>query len=136
VSVCVLAPAAMLALAGSGFSLVWTHSVEKVEWRERWVVTGSQLVLQEARVRGSGAGMEPPDGSVLEDGWWVYRADRAVPQLNLAVSGATGRGWQLCTGDDGALTCHDLESELAVAGRAPTELRLRPGPCPASTSKD
>jgi hypothetical protein len=134
VSLCVLAPAAMLALAGSSFSLVWTHSVEKTEWRERWAVVGDRLVLQEARVRGSGAGMDPPDGSVLRYGWWVYHADRAVGQLNLAVSGATGRGWQLCPGDGGP--CHDLESELATAGQPPVRLRVQPGPCPGSAPGD
>lgn len=133
-SLCVLAPAAMLALAGSSFSLVWTHSVEKVEWRERWAVVGTRLVLQEARVRGSGAGMDPPEGAVLRDGWWVYHADRSLAQLNLAVSGATGRGWQLCAGDGGA--CHDLETELAVGGRPPERLRVQPGACPASTPPD
>jgi hypothetical protein len=32
-------------------------------------------VLDEARVRGSGAGLEPPAGSMFRDGVWHYRPD-------------------------------------------------------------
>ena len=53
--------------------------------------------------QGSGAGMEPPEGAVLKDGWWVY-APELPPQatLVLAASGATGEGWTLCGGEDAA----------------------------------
>jgi hypothetical protein len=41
--------------------------------------------------------MEPPEGSQLRDGWWVYApALPAQAQLVLASSGATGAGWTLC----------------------------------------
>ena len=44
----------------------------------------------EARIKGSGAGMEPPEGAGLEDGWWVYMpAIPPLPRLVLAASGAT-----------------------------------------------
>src|SRR5690606_31572556 len=75
----------------------WTHSVQKTEWQEDWQVTPAGLVLAEARIKGSGAGMEPPDGSQLVDGWWVYRPDLApLKSVTLASSGETGGGWQLC----------------------------------------
>jgi hypothetical protein len=128
VSLCLTTTAVALTVAAEAFTLAWTHSVEQTEWRERWRVEAAALVLAEARVRGSGAGMEPPEGSVLKGGWWVYRRDLALPVLRLAVSGATGRGWQLCTDADG---CRDLEALLAHAGTAPESIEIRPGPCRA-----
>ena len=92
-------------LAASAFSLSWTHSVQKTEWRENWQLTGTGLVLVEARVKGSGAGMEPPEGSELIDGWWTYRPKfPAQETIVLAASGMTGSGWRICAGD----TCLDV----------------------------
>ena len=56
----------------SAFTLVWTHSVEKVDWQEDWRIDGGALRLVEARVKGSGAGMEPPPEATLTDGWWRW----------------------------------------------------------------
>jgi hypothetical protein len=55
-------------MAMQSFTLVWTHSVERTEWRESWRVTPAGLVLTEARVKGSGAGMEPATDAVWIDG--------------------------------------------------------------------
>ncbi|WFP65951.1 MULTISPECIES: DUF1850 domain-containing protein [unclassified Mesorhizobium] len=104
-SLCILAGGKTMVLATAAFTLSWTHSVERTRWQEDWNVTSSGLLIVEARVKGSGAGMEPPEGSVLRDGWWVY-APRigAQPRLVLAASGATGEGWTLCTAED----CREL----------------------------
>jgi len=128
VSLCLAAPLLALTLTADAFTLRWTHSVEKTEWQERWQVRGHTLALTDARVRGSGAGMEPPDGSVLQDGWWVYRSDLRVPLLRLASSGATGSGWQLCTEAAG---CQELEALLSTGGRLPDWMEVRPGACTA-----
>lgn len=102
---CLAVAGTLLALQTGTFSLSWQHSVEKTEWREDWAVTDADLDLVDARVRGSGAGMEPPEGSRLVDGWWVYQPALApVPRLVLAASGATGSGWTLCA--DGA--CREI----------------------------
>lgn len=86
-------------LAANLFTLSWQHSVEHTEWREDWRVTPAGLQLIEARVKGSGAGIDPPEGSVLADGWWVYRPDLPVQErVVLAASGATATGWRLCSG--------------------------------------
>ena len=62
--------------------------------------------------------MEPPEGAVLKDGWWVYAPRIAArPRLGLAASGATGQGWTLCT-DEGCM-------ELGAAAGEPVTL----GPC-------
>jgi len=59
------------------FTLAWTHSIEKTRWEEDYRVAraadGSPLLrLVRARIRGTGAGMEPPDGAVLRRGWYEY----------------------------------------------------------------
>jgi hypothetical protein len=120
VSLCLASAVLALSLGVDHFTLRWTHSVERSEWVEHWRIDGADLVLQDAQVRGSGAGMEPPEGSVLKNGWWVYRADRRLPVLLLAVSGATGRGWQLCT----ELGCKDLEALLALGGPLQSPIHL------------
>ncbi|MEO7246121.1 MAG: DUF1850 domain-containing protein [Rubrivivax sp.] len=133
-SLCAAAGGVLLAIAAESFTLAWTHSVERVEWRERWQVDGGSLRLVESRVQGSGAGMEPPDGAVLRDGWWVAPASLRVPVLRLAVSGATGSGWRLCI--DGA-GCRDLERLLqdAGGGRRPGVIALSPGRCPCTPAR-
>ena len=96
VSLCV-AGAASLHLAVAAFTLGWTHSVERLRWEEDWAVTPAGLVLVEARVQGSGAGMEPDPDARLVEGWWRWRPARPPqPALVLAASGATGGGWTLC----------------------------------------
>ena len=79
------------------FTLAWTHSIEKVRWEEDYAVRlGDALsappVLQAltARVRGSGAGMEPPPDAVLRDGWYGYTPRTVSPQgLRLTRSAFT-----------------------------------------------
>ena len=63
-----LAGAVWAQLPVAEFTLAWDHSVEKVRWEEDYRVTAAGLLLGEARVRGSGAGMEPPANAVLRDG--------------------------------------------------------------------
>jgi hypothetical protein len=69
------------------FTLAWTHSIEKVRWEEDYVVAWSAgsprrpvLKALGARVRGSAAGMEPPDDAVLRDGWYEYQPKTWTPQ--------------------------------------------------------
>lgn len=139
---CVLAGAKAATLAASAFTLVWTHSVEKTEWREDWRIVPAGLELTEARVKGSGAGVDPPEGAVLQDGWWVYAPGIApVPRLVLAASGATVSGWRLCAGE----TCLTLGAEAGetiaieacgrgvrdgIAQRAAGRRRAQAGPGP------
>ena len=99
--------AVALALASPEVRLSWTHSVERVEWQEEWRIGADALTLRTARVRGSGAGMEPGEGARLVDGWWEWAPGLAVPELALAASGATVGGWTLCA--DGA--CRTLGAE-------------------------
>ncbi len=92
---------AVAKLTVAAFTLAWTHSVERVRWEEDWRVTPAGLQLIAARVKGSGAGMEPGDGARLVDGWWSWLPDRPPQrELVLAASGATGGGWTLCAGGE------------------------------------
>ncbi len=95
------------------FSLIWTHSVERIEWREEWRIATGLLVLEEARVRGNGAGMEVPDGAKLADGFWIYQP-RVPPleRLNLANSSFTA-DYRLCANDG----CMDLGQVTGTADR-------------------
>jgi hypothetical protein len=103
VSLCIIAAGRTAMMAVTAFTLSWTHSVERTAWEEDWRVTAGGLVLEQARVKGSGAGMEPPAGAVLEDGWWRYEPQLPpLPRLHLAASGDTGGGWTLCA--DGRCT--------------------------------
>jgi len=116
---CLLAGAAMIALSGGSFSLHWTHSVERIEWREEWSITQDGLTLTRAAVKGSGAGMEPGPDARPEDGWWVWQPDLPPqPELLLAASGATLSGWTLCSGG----RCVEVGAEPGVP------IRLRPCP--------
>ncbi len=121
-SLCLATTAVALNLAVNSFSLAWLHSVEHTEWREKWRVQGQQLKLVEARVQGSGAGMDPGDGATLQNGWWVWPGNMApVDDLHLAVSGATGSGWWWCAKGHG---CHDLERWLTRNGQRPEQVRI------------
>lgn len=96
-SLCITAGAQIVALAIEAFSLSWTHSVEKIEWRENWRIDDARLVLRSASVEGSGAGMEVPDGAVLKDGAWHYRPTLApLRELHLRDAGL-GNDWTLCS---------------------------------------
>src|SRR2546423_14958681 len=95
-SLCLASAAVVKTLSIAAFTLAWTHSIEKVEWQEDWRVTSQGLELVQARVKGSGAGMEPPPQARLVDGWFQWQPKRAaVPQLVLGNSGAAGE-WRIC----------------------------------------
>ena len=96
-SLCLANAGVVKTLAVAAFTLVWTHSIEKTEWQEDWRVTANQLELVQARVKGSGAGMEPPADARLVGGWFQWQAKRApIPEVLLGNSGAAGE-WQLCS---------------------------------------
>ncbi len=96
IGLCVAAGALVAFVPVQTFALAWTHSIEKIRWEEDWRIEAGRLHLEQARVRGSGAGMEPPDGAVLERGVWHYRPQLApLDRLTLAHSTFTA-GWELC----------------------------------------
>jgi hypothetical protein len=108
------------ALSVATFTLAWTHSIEKVEWQEDWRITASGLELVEARIKGSGAGMEPPPQARLVNGWFRWKPERPpMPDVILGNSGAAGE-WRLCA--DGK--CRTLSAILGHSvGTEPTTMR-------------
>jgi hypothetical protein len=96
-SLCLTSVGVVKTLAIAAFTLAWTHSVEKVEWQEDWQITPKGLELVQARVKGSGAGMEPAPDARLVDGWFEWKPARAaMPEVVLGNSGAAGE-WHLCS---------------------------------------
>ncbi|MDX5371874.1 MAG: DUF1850 domain-containing protein [Pseudomonadaceae bacterium] len=83
-------------LSVPAFTLAWEHTIEKIRWEEDYRVSAEGLLLGEARVRGSGAGMEIPEGAELHDGSWHYRRQMApLPLLRLGRTPEAG-DYQLC----------------------------------------
>jgi len=111
-ALCLAAGALQVSLPVSSFTLRWQHSIEKTEWAEDYEVAGTWLHLSQARIRGSGAGMEPPPGSVLVNGVWHYRlADPWRRELLLARSEFVP-DYELCLGE---LGCRRMSHWLPVA---------------------
>jgi hypothetical protein len=120
-ALCLAAAALTVSLPLQAFTLAWNHSIEKILWEEDYRIVGTALVLTEARIRGSGAGMEPPDGAVLKDGVWHYTPALApLPRLLLARSPFTA-DYRLCW--DGA--CHPMAEFMGpAAAMVPVEVSV------------
>ena len=86
----------LAAIPAERLTLAWEHSVEKIRWEEDYVTRAGRIEPVAARVKGSGAGMEPPPGAVLRDGWWHYKpAAYALEKITLTRSTYAG-DYQLC----------------------------------------
>ncbi len=122
-SLCLAAGAISAVLAIESFTLSWIHSIEKIRWEEDWRIEAGGLVIDEARIRGTGAGMEPPAGAVLKDGVWHYRpAVPPQPVLRLAHS-PYATPYTLCT----TTVCRPLADHLpGIDNGAVIELRACP----------
>jgi hypothetical protein len=121
--ICLAAGAASATLALSGFTLAWMHSIEKIRWEEDWRVAGTQLVVDAARIRGSGAGMEPPADAVLKNGVWHYRPNVPLQtSLRLTHSPHTS-GYELCAAGKCTPLAHYLPG---IENVAVIELRVCP----------
>ena len=104
-------------LPATAFTLAWTHSVEKTEWREYWRIEEGRLRPVEATIGGSGAGMEPPSGAQLIDNLWHYVP--ATPPMSrlLLANSRSGEDYTLCW--DGR--CRSLASFLPTQHSEPIE---------------
>jgi hypothetical protein len=128
-ALCLSAGALQVALPVERFTLRWQHSIEKIEWDEDYELAGAWLHLSQARIRGSGAGMEPPSDAVLVGGVWRYRlADpwrrqvvlarsRYVPDYELCIRGQCRRLAHWIPVDAGATTLRPCVAPPSLAGR-------------------
>ncbi len=125
-ALCLSAGALAASLAVQSFTLAWTHSIEKVRWEEDWRV-GERLELVAARIRGAGAGMEPPPGAQLRDGIWHYRPD-VPPMASLELTHSRhAPEYEICIGTE----CHPLSERLpGLAGDSVVKI----SPCAESTA--
>lgn len=116
--ICLTAAGTVVKLAAA-VTLVWTHSVQKTRWEEDWRATPAGLVIAEARIQGSGAGMDPPDDAVLKDGTWHW-TPKLPPQqaVELRRSGATA-DWSVCYSG----SCRPM-GELVPANADPVTLTM------------
>ena len=122
-SLCLFAGAKITKLASLAFTLAWTHSVQKTTWEEDWLLTDAGLVITQARVESSGAGMEPGADAKFDGRFWRWRPDLpAMPNLTLNKSEMMPDGWRLCVA--GACT--------NVAGEGEAADRVRLSRCPAN----
>ncbi len=94
--ICLYGAGAAVRLGAAALTLAWTHSVEKTRWEEDWRLEAAGLVIAEARIEGSGAGMEPQGGAKFDGRWWRWRpALPPVPQIVLRRSRVTD-DWSIC----------------------------------------
>ena len=88
---CLVGGGELVGLAVAGFTLTWLHTIEKIPWEEDWLIEAGRLRVAEVRIKGSGAGMEPPAGAELRDGVWHYRPNLpALETLTLSHSPHAG----------------------------------------------
>lgn len=108
--------AAQAFIPGQHFTLAWTHSIEKIRWEEDYSVeshdTKPTLRLDRARVRGSGAGMEPPEDARLVQGWYVYSPTTPLPPALRLTRSPYTPDYTLCA--DGQ--CQPMSHWLATDG--------------------
>lgn len=71
-------------VATQAFTIAWTHSIQKSRWEEDYSVrldANKQPILipGKARIKGSGAGMDPPPDAVKIPGGWYEYQPRTAP---------------------------------------------------------
>jgi hypothetical protein len=117
--ICLLAGSTVVPLMAGAITLAWTHSVEKIVWEEDWRSGPAGLELVEARVRGSGAGMEPPPEAKFAHGVWSWKPD-LPPQAQVIMrrSGATA-DWRVCVSGQ----CRPMEAYVP-AGADPIVMKV------------
>lgn len=121
--ICLAAGAVIAPLMAGAITLIWTHSVEKVAWEEDWRSGASGLELVEARVRGSGAGMEPPPEARLVSGVWAWKPGLPpLAEVILRRSGATA-DWRICI----AGQCRPMDAYVP-AGADPVAMKVCESP--------
>lgn len=122
---CLAAGKILLTIPVTSFTLAWTHSIEKTRWEEDWYIADRQLIIREARIKGAGAGMEPPPGAQLKNGTWHYRPAAQPPGSILLTHSPYAAGYELCTGQ----ACQPLSHLLpGLDKHATIELSACPEP--------
>ncbi|MBM3609426.1 MAG: DUF1850 domain-containing protein [Alphaproteobacteria bacterium] len=114
-ALCIASAAGVAKIAAAFFTLAWTHSVEKTRWEEDWLIADGALRLMEARVQGSGAGMEPGADARFDGKFWRW-TPRSQPQHALRLRQMPGStpGWTLCANGTCRMIGADGDSDLTL----------------------
>jgi len=123
-SLCLAGAGIVIQIAASAFTLSWTHTVQKTVWEEEWSVQSDRLVLRQARVEGSGAGMEPPPQARREGRFYVWNPGEARREIVLRRKSHIA-DWNLCA----AGRCDTLGNWLGVNAADPVTLAPGSGEC-------
>jgi hypothetical protein len=125
VALCLMAGDSQVQIPVHQFTLRWQHSIEKIDWEEDYILAGDWMYLSSARIRGSGAGMEPPPGAFFAKGVWHYRPapDMRWTRRLLLTRSEFARDYDICINDK----CHPLSHWIPVSAgtttAAPCEVR-------------
>lgn len=124
-ALCLVAGDSQAQIPARQFTLRWQHSIEKINWEEDYILAGDWMYLSSARIRGSGAGMEPPPGAFFAKGVWHYRPtpDMRWTRRLLLTRSEFARDYELCINGK----CHPLSHWIPVSAgtttAAPCEVR-------------
>ena len=121
-ALCMVAGALSVSLPATHFTLHWQHSIEKIAWEEDYLVAGLWLAITGARIRGSGAGMDPPEEAWLNHGVWHYRLNDPWRRSVVLARSPYVRDYDLCI----AGRCQPMHHWIPVSAGT-TTLRA----CPA-----
>jgi hypothetical protein len=93
-SLCLASAGVVKMLSIAAFTLAWTHSIEKTAWQEDWRITRQGMELVHARIKGFGAGMEPPPDARLVGGagFSGSRSGRRCRKSSSAIPAPPGNG--------------------------------------------
>lgn len=107
------------------FTLAWNHSIEKIRWEEDYNITPQGLVLVEARVKGTGAGMEIPDDAYLKNGSWHYHPKLpGLPVLRLGRTPEAG-DYDVCfTAPTGKVECQAMDHWIGPPNKQDAAVEL------------
>lgn len=117
-ALCLAAGALVASVPASHVTLRWQHSIEKIGWEEDYTVAGSWLAITGARIRGSGAGMEPPSNAVLHNGVWHYQLHDPWRKEVVLARSSYVRDYDLCV----KANCRPLSAWIPV-DTGPTTMR-------------
>lgn len=110
-ALCLVAGNTQAVIPVHSFALRWQHSIEKIDWEEDYLIAGDWLYLSSARIRGSGAGMEPPPDSFYAKGVWHYRPSIRWNQSLILTRSEFVRDYDLCINGH----CRPLSDWIPVA---------------------
>ena len=97
-----LAGALWAQVPAAQFTLSWNHTIEKIRWEEDYNITPNGFILTEARVKGTGAGMEIPHDAIFKAGSWHYTPN-LPPLVRLKLGRTPEAGdYSLCFTEDSA----------------------------------